>query len=206
MRAFHSENRNLVSMLYISFLDRASLSACVRLVLAELIYRVQPKQHQLFSKYFLQHFHIFPTTFMLRVSFSPVPECVVISLLKLSFSDPPVPPEPRYCYYCCYCCVEPGWLLLLLFVSCKVIHNIGTKILISEWNGHSSTLRARWVTWDIKRFAHAKFQLRSASNRRVKVETISIFLGFFIGLNHMMYATYYQFIYEKAWKLRVWKN
>ena len=35
---------------------------------------------------------VFPTTFMLRVSFSPVPECVEIGLLESSFSDPPAAP------------------------------------------------------------------------------------------------------------------
>ena len=46
---------------------------------------------------------LFPTTFMLRVSFSPVPECVVIGLLETSFSDPPRPPG------------TPLLLLLLLY-------------------------------------------------------------------------------------------
>ena len=41
---------------------------------------------------------VIPTTFMFGGSFSPVPECVVISVLEPSFSDLPVPPEPR-----CYC-------------------------------------------------------------------------------------------------------
>ena len=60
---------------------------------------------------FMDYHLFFRTTIMLRVSFSPVPNCVVILLLEPSFSEPLVPPEP-----CCYCCcrVEPGWLVLLL--------------------------------------------------------------------------------------------
>ena len=37
----------------------------------------------------------FPTTFMLWVTFSPVPECVEIGLLESSFSDPAAAPSRR---------------------------------------------------------------------------------------------------------------
>ena len=47
----------------------------------------------------------FPTTFMLEVSFSPVPECVVSDCWKRAFRIHPVPPEPR----CCYCCCVVLW-------------------------------------------------------------------------------------------------
>ena len=75
---------------------------------------------------------------MLRVSFSPVPECVVIGLLETSFSDPPR--APGRC--CCYCCVEPNILVCSLvyylkphyhyttIIMQKVIYNIGTEILL----------------------------------------------------------------------------
>ena len=39
---------------------------------------------------------VIPTTFMLRVSFSPAPECVIVVLLESSFSD------PRAAQNCCY--------------------------------------------------------------------------------------------------------
>ena len=40
----------------------------------------------------------FPTTFMLRVSFSPAPECVIVVLVESTFSD------PRSAQNDCYCC------------------------------------------------------------------------------------------------------
>ena len=46
-------------------------------------------------------FSLFPTTFMLRVSFSPAPECVIVVLLESSFSDPRA---AQNCYCCCCCC------------------------------------------------------------------------------------------------------
>ena len=46
--------------------------------------------------------YVFPTTFMLRVSFSPVPECVVIGLLESSFSDPPRGTRDSVYYYYYY--------------------------------------------------------------------------------------------------------
>ena len=48
------------------------------------------------------HFHSFPTTFMLRVSFSPAPEYVIVVLLESSFSDPRAAQNYCYCYYYCY--------------------------------------------------------------------------------------------------------
>ena len=42
---------------------------------------------------------VIPTTFMLWVFFSPVPECVVISLLETSFPDPLGAPGHRYSCY-----------------------------------------------------------------------------------------------------------
>ena len=42
---------------------------------------------------------------MLRVSFSPVPECVEADCWNRAFSTPPRHQERGYCYcYCCYCC------------------------------------------------------------------------------------------------------
>ena len=39
-------------------------------------------------------FVFFPATFMLRASFSPIPERVVIPFLETTFSDPLVPTSP----------------------------------------------------------------------------------------------------------------
>ena len=39
-------------------------------------------------------FYIFPTTFMLGVSFSPVPECVVSDCWKRPFRTPPCHQSP----------------------------------------------------------------------------------------------------------------
>ena len=43
---------------------------------------------------------ICPTTFMLRVSFSPAPECVIVVLLESSFSDPRAAKNNCCCCYC----------------------------------------------------------------------------------------------------------
>ena len=72
---------------------------------------------------------------MLRVSFSPVPECVVLGLLETGFPDPPR--APGRCYYYCCCCVEPP-----VFIYQKVIYNIGTEILMLQCNLHNSTQEA----------------------------------------------------------------
>ena len=49
--------------------------------------------------------YIIPTTFMLRVSFSPAPECVDRDCWNSPFSTPPRHQGRRSCYCCsCYCC------------------------------------------------------------------------------------------------------
>ena len=65
---------------------------------------------------------LFPTTFMLRVSFSPAPECVIVVLLESSFSD------PRAAQSCCCCTlvVICSSIFSFLFVS-----KLFTFILIS---------------------------------------------------------------------------
>ena len=92
---------------------------------------------------------------MLRVSFSPVPECVVLGLLESSFSDPPRAPGRCHCCCYCYCYVEPNKLVCSLayylkphyhyttIIMQKVIYNIWTEILLLTSNLHNSTLRGR---------------------------------------------------------------
>ena len=89
---------------------------------------------------------------MLRVSFSPVPECVEIGLLESSFSDPPAAPGTpllllllllfytlllnlfigSYSYFALGPFFSSGTQLLLHkdIIYKKVIYNIGTEILI----------------------------------------------------------------------------
>ena len=59
--------------------------------------------------FFLKFFH---TTFMLRVFFSPVPECVVIGLLESSFPDPPAAPGTPFIIV----------IIIVLYLALKLIH------------------------------------------------------------------------------------
>ena len=58
---------------------------------------------------------------MLRVSFSPVPECVEADCWNRAFSTPPRHQERGY-YYCCYCCCSffssfPLYLIAACFLK-----------------------------------------------------------------------------------------
>ena len=61
--------------------------------------------------YIFIYVSFFPTTFMLWVSFSSVPECVEVGLLETSFSDPPAAPGTPL-------------LLLLLLLCCTLVANL----------------------------------------------------------------------------------
>ena len=101
----------------------------------------------------MRHFLLFffPTTFMLRVSFSPVPECVVTWLLESSFSDPPRAPGTLLLLLLLLLCwtKQIGLLFGLLSETplslhndnyAKVIYNIGTEILMLTSNLHNAAL------------------------------------------------------------------
>ena len=115
---------------------------------------------------FILLYDFIPTTFMLRVSFSPVPECVEIGLLESSFSDPPAAPGTpllllllllllfytlllnlfigSYSYFALGPFFSSGTQLLLHndIIYKKVIYNIGTEILIFTSNLHSAAHNA----------------------------------------------------------------
>ena len=69
--------------------------------------------------YFIYIYSLFPTTFMLRVSFSPAPECVEVDCWNQAFQTPP--------------CHQDGVVVVVVVIIIVVVSAL-TKRLHGECN------------------------------------------------------------------------